>query len=60
MSKSLVAKLAVQLKTNGTVMIIAPVTRFDGEVVEQLTMFFRESLANAKKLMTLRGKSVIL
>ena len=59
MSKSLVAKLAVKLKANGTDMKIAPITRFDSEVGEQENMLLGESLGNAIKFTTLRGKSII-
>ena len=56
MSKSLIAKLAVKLKANGTDMKIAPITRFDIELGEQANMFLREFLGNAIKFTTLRGK----
>ena len=48
-----------QLEADGTDFIIAPTTRFAGEVGEQATMFFRDPSGNALEFKTFRDKSMI-
>ena len=48
-----------RLEADGTDFIIAPTTRFAGEVGEQATMFFRDPLGNALDFKTFRDKSMI-
>ena len=47
------------LEADGTDFIIAPITRFAGEVVEQATMFFHNPSGNAFEFKTLHDKSMI-
>ena len=48
-----------RLEADGTNFIIAPTTRFAGEVGEPATMFFRDPLGNALDFKTFRDKSMI-
>ena len=48
-----------RLEADGTDFIIAPTTRFAGEVGEQATMFFRDPSGNALEFKTFRDKSTI-
>ena len=48
-----------RLEADGTDFIIAPTTRFAGEVGEPATMFFRDPLGNALDFKTFRDKSMI-
>ena len=48
-----------RLEADGTDFIIPPTTRFDGEVGEQATMFFRDPSGNALEFKTFRYKSMI-
>ena len=48
-----------RLEADGTDFIIAPTTRFAGEVGEQATMFFRDPSGNALEFKTFRDKSMI-
>ncbi len=48
-----------RLEADGTDFIIAPTTRFAGEMGEQATMFFRNPSGNALELKTFRNKALI-
>ena len=48
-----------RLEADGTDFIIAPTTRFAGEVGEQATMFFRDPSGNALEFKTFRENSMI-
>ena len=48
-----------RVEADGTDFIIAPTTRFAGELGEQATMFFRDPSGNALEFKTFREKSLI-
>ena len=48
-----------RLEADGTDFIIAPTTRFAGEVGEQATMFFRDPSGNVLEFKTFRDTSMI-